>query len=83
MKTIETVISHNGSNWILRNNHFTLSAPTIEELDLETKRLIKEKGLIKKGEKVKVLMAFDNSTIPQWIRQYAQHYFNRIIVVHG
>lgn len=33
------------------------------------------------GEKVEVFMAFDNSTIPQWIRQYAQHYFNRILVV--
>jgi len=26
-------------------------------------------------------MYFDNSTIPQWIRQYAQHYFNRIVEI--
>lgn len=58
-------------------------APSLEELDQGVERLLKEKGMLKEGERAEVFMAFDNATIPQWIRQYAQHYFNRVVEVKG
>ena len=77
------LIRHDGRNWIVENEHLMLSAPTLEELDRAVAQGMRQKGWLRKGEKARVFMAFDNSTIPQWIRQYAQHYFNRIVEVEG
>ena len=30
---------------------------------------------------LEVRMTFDNSVIPQWIRQYSNHYFNRVVTL--
>jgi hypothetical protein len=80
---VELVIRHDGVHWVAGNEHLVVSAPTLEELDAETGKMMRQMGLVKKGEKAEVFMAFDNSTIPQWIRPYSQHYFNRIIEVQG
>lgn len=77
------LIRHDGRCWVVENEHSTISAPTLEELDSRVGKYIREKGLLKKGEKAEVFMAFDNSTIPEWIRQYAQHYFNRVVEIEG
>ena len=81
MMDIEFTIWHSGKNWCIENDSLSTSAPTLEELDLQLDRMLKEKNIHKKGSKTRVLMFFDNSTIPQWIRQYAQHYFNRIVEI--
>ena len=78
---IEFIVSHDGKNWIARNDWLSVQAPTLEELDNDLKKLLKQKGYLEKGKKLDLFMAFDNSTIPQWMRQYSQHYFNRIIQV--
>ena len=78
---IELILTHDGKRWMARNDDLVASAPTLEELDKEVGRLLREAGMVRKGETAQVFMAFDNSTIPQWIRQYAQHYFNRIVDV--
>jgi hypothetical protein len=78
---IELTITYDNKNWIAKNEFMSVSASTLEKLDIELEKLIRQKRLIEKGKKVKILMTFDNSTIPQWIRQYSQHYFNRIIEI--
>ncbi|NVL90460.1 MAG: DUF5395 family protein [Desulfobacterales bacterium] len=78
---IEFIVSHDGENWIARNDVLYAEAPTLGRLDNELKKLLKEKGCLEKGKKLEIFMAFDNSTIPMWMRQYSQHYFNRIIQV--
>ena len=80
---IELIVSHDGKNWIARNDALSAEASTIEGLDNELRRLVKEKGYVKPGKPLDLFMAFDNSTIPQWMRQYGQHYFNRIIKVQA
>ncbi|MEJ2253244.1 MAG: DUF5395 domain-containing protein [Nitrospirota bacterium] len=80
---LECTIRHDGANWVVEHGTNSISAPTLEELDRGVERYLKEEGLLKAGEKAEVFMAFDNSTIPQWIRQYSQHYFNRIVEVKG
>jgi hypothetical protein len=72
---VELVVSHNGKNWVAKNESLTAEAPTLDELDIEVRQHFKN------SNEARVLMAFDNSTIPQWMRQYAQHYFNRVIEV--
>ena len=78
---IELIVSHDGKNWIARNDLLSAEAPTLEELDNKLRKTVKEKGYLEPGKKLDLFMAFDNSTIPQWMRQYSQHYFNRIIQV--
>jgi hypothetical protein len=79
----EFTLTHDGLKWIAKNNQFTAEADTIERLDHRINHLLKEKNMIKSGETKRVRFVFDNSTIPQWIRQYSNHYFNRIIDVTG
>ncbi|MFH1755711.1 MAG: DUF5395 family protein [Candidatus Latescibacterota bacterium] len=81
--TIECVITHDGKMWNLTNKDLSVSAATLEELDDNVRTLLRERGIVAPGEKAEVLMCFDNSTIPGWIRPYAQHYFNRIVEVEG
>lgn len=80
---IELIITHDGTNWTAKNEFLNASAATLEKLDIKVGKLLNQNGYIEKGQKLKVFMVFDNSTIPQWIRQYAQHYFNRIVEVEG
>ncbi len=80
---IELIVSHDGKNWIARTDWLSAEAPTLEELDNELTKLVKQKGYLEPGKKLDLFMAFDNSTIPQWMRQYSQHYFNRIIRVES
>lgn len=80
---MECTIWHDGRNWVASHEGDTVSAPSLEELDREVEGLLRQKGMLKKGERAEVFMAFDNSTIPQWIRQYSQHYFNRVVEVKG
>jgi len=76
---MELIVTHDGKNWIAQNDALRVEAPTLDELDTELKRLLKQKGYLEKGQKLDVFMACDRSTIPQWMRQYSQHYFNRIV----
>ncbi len=83
MKQIVFKISHDGKDWVISNSLASMSSPTLEELDAGIGALLRERGFIKRGEKARVRMEFDNSSIPQWIRQYSQHYFDRIVEIHG
>ena len=76
---IDFTIVHRGNKWQAYNEFLQASADTLEELDQNIKTILAKDERIKKGDKVKLFMAFDNSTIPEWIRQYSQHYFNRIV----
>jgi len=78
---IELIVSHDGKNWIARSDLLSAEAPTLEELDNKLRKMVKEKGYLEPGKSLDLFMAFDNSTIPLWMRQYSQHYFNRIIQV--
>ena len=80
---IELIVSHDGKNWIARSDLLSAEAPTLEELDNKLRKMVKEKGYLEPGKKLDFFMAFDNSTIPRWMRQYSQHYFNRIIQVES
>jgi hypothetical protein len=78
---IELIVTHDGKNWIARNDVLYAEAPTLEKLDNELKKLLKEEGYLEQGKKLDIFMAFDNSAIPRWMHQYSAHYFNRIIQV--
>ena len=80
---IELTINHDGVNWIARSAVLYVEAASLTELDNELRELLKEKGYLNEGEKLDMFMAFDNATLPVWMRQHAQHYFNRIVRVEN
>ncbi len=83
MKKVRFQITHDGREWILTDQTVSLSSLTLEGLDIRVRDHLREQGYLKKGEKLKVLMEFDNYSIPQWIRQYSQHYFDRVVELEG
>jgi hypothetical protein len=82
-KRIEMHLGHDGREWVASHEEHTLRRPTLEDLDEEVRRHLLREGYLVSGESAEVLMMFDNGQIPQWIRPYAQHYFNRVLEVSG
>jgi hypothetical protein len=80
---LDFTLTHDGLNWIAKHNQLSAEAKTIESLDQKVKNILRENEFVKSGETKRIRYVFDNSTIPQWIRQYSNHYFNRIIEVTG
>ena len=76
---IEFVVNHDGERWIAEKGALRAEAPTLDHLDLEVKRLLQEQGILRKGNTLEILMAFDTASIPRWMHQHQQHYFNRIL----
>jgi len=76
-------IYHNGREWIVENDWLKISAPSIEEIDSNLRHELKRMGILREGSILKVRMQYDNSKIPQWIRQYSQHYFDRVLEIRS
>lgn len=81
MAMIELVVRHDGRNWTVQNAELSAEAATLEALDDRLRQIIRNREYAAEGRRVDVFMAFDHSTLPQWMHQYSQHYFNRILVV--
>ena len=82
-KQIEMHLQHDGRDWVAIHGRHVLRRPSLESLDEEVRRHLLRRRCLRPGERAQVLMMFDNRQIPQWIRQYSQHYFNRILEVSG
>ena len=74
-------IVHDGNFWIAENESFTARGRTLEELDRELLSAIQQSPRIEDGEQLQIRMTFDGSSLPEWIRQYSSHYFNRVVTV--
>lgn len=73
--TIEMMIDHDGRNWVVSGGDLKIAAEELYEID----RLL-EKALqpqLEKEGKLNVFMATNNEIIPEWMRPYMNHYFNR------
>jgi len=75
-KMIEMVLGHDGKYWILSNDTLTISAESLDELDVKLESALKPQWM---EEPIEVFMTSDNEMIPDWIRPYMNHYFNRIL----
>jgi len=72
-------IRHDGDNWVVENDRFRVIGSTLEEIDEKVREVVIKDRPETQGQKVQVYMAYDNYAIPQWIRQYSSHYFDRVI----
>jgi hypothetical protein len=78
---IDFRLIHDGQHWVA--DHPTVSArgQTMAELDRNLARAMRALPDQFTGNQVDVRMTFDQAVIPQWMRQYANHYFNRIVKI--
>ena len=80
---MELLISHNGKYWIATHDDGQFIGQRLADIDTQVRRFVRETRVVRKGQKLRVKMFFDTRAIPQWMRQYSQHYFNRILEVEG
>jgi hypothetical protein len=78
---IEVSLVHDGRFWVAWNDSWVARGKTLEELDRAVAEIVRETGSSELGRQVAVRMTFDRSVIPEWIRQYSQHYFNRLVTL--
>ncbi len=76
---MELSLEHNGKKWVAQNQQIHIEAEELTDLDIQVKEAVIQQNLYPKGSKVTVYMNFNQAVIPEWIRQYANHYFNRKI----
>lgn len=78
---LEFRIIHDGAHWIAERGDLVARGRTIEDLDSALAGCIKERMNLGDAATVDVRMTFDNTVIPEWIRQYSNHYFNRVVTL--
>ncbi len=76
---VELTLGYEENYWIAKNNQIHLTASELSNLDTAVKKEIKQLQLFPEGSRVEVYMNFNQAYIPEWMRQYANHYFNRKI----
>lgn len=78
---MEVSLWHDGKNWIAKNQQIEVAASELPALDIAISEAIKQQQLFHKGSTVVVYMIFNQAAIPEWMRQYANHYFNRKVTL--
>lgn len=78
-------IIHDGKHWIADKGALVARGRTLEELDRNLAEILAGPAGRRFGvgdaKEIDVRMTFDNVTIPEWMRQYSNHYFNRIVTL--
>ena len=73
----DIILTFRGNSWVAKLSNEELMADSLEDLDDRLKMHFRKTRDIKHGDRISVNYLFDNSYIPEWIRQYSNHYFNR------
>lgn len=70
------ILGHDGQNWTVTGETIKLTATSLDELDRKLESALRPYW---EQEAIEVFMVSDNGMIPEWIRPYMNHYFNRIL----
>ncbi len=79
MKTVNMDFVHDGQSWIARNEYLEVAGKSLSELDDRLREQIKSTCTPGSGNRIKVNMDFDYSTIPHWMIQYHPYYIHRSV----
>lgn len=74
---IEMMIDHDGRNWIVSGNGLRIAARELDDIDRELEKALKSR--IDEEGKLNVFMSSNNEMIPEWMRPFMNHYFNRCL----
>ncbi|MEM0089251.1 MAG: DUF5395 family protein [Archaeoglobaceae archaeon] len=65
------------NKWVAEGHGLTVAGSSLEELDKNIAKILKEKGY---SGRLEIQMSFDYSTFPHWMTQFHPYYFNRTVV---
>ena len=72
---------HDGAYWVADDGQVSARGRTLPDLDKALAAQLRAHPERCRDGTLDVRMTFDNSVIPQWIRQYSNHYFNRVVTL--
>ncbi len=78
---IELDLVHDGQDWVVSNDTLKAKGADLHALDDDLRCVLRQDGVFPPGSRVTVFMGFDFDTIPTWLRQYHNHYFNRLVTL--
>lgn len=73
--TIEVMLDHDGRNWIVSGSGLNVQAQELDDIDRQLEAALQPR-LDREG-KLHIFMTSNNELIPEWMRPYMNHYFNR------
>lgn len=71
------VLDHDGRNWKVSGADIEVSAASLNELDRKLEHALKPRLSVEKT--LQVFMTSNNEMIPEWMRPFMGHYFNRLL----
>jgi len=74
---------HNGTDWVADNDELEIKAKTLEALDNKVRAFFHQKEKDQEAKTTQVRMTFDNFCMPEFLRQYSNHYFNRTVTINS
>ncbi|SDN78528.1 hypothetical protein SAMN04488516_10715 [Desulfonauticus submarinus] len=80
---MELTVVHDGKEWIAFDQDKEFRGTSLEEMDDQIRDYVLKSGRVGKGQRLKVWMYFNTAVIPEWMRQYMQHYFNRVLIIEN
>ncbi len=70
---------HDGREWRAGNGDISVEGTSLVALDKNLEQELVNRNMTRGRSEFKVRMTFDNSCMPEFMRQYANHYFNRVV----
>lgn len=72
---IELTLDHDGRRWVLSGDELCVAAKELDQIDRKLEMALQHR-LDSEG-RLEVVMRTNNTMIPEWMRPYMNHYFNR------
>ncbi|MDD4648767.1 MAG: DUF5395 family protein [Desulfoplanes sp.] len=70
---------YDGKAWRAMHGDISVQGKSLISLDKNLEQELVNRDMTQGLSEYKVRMTFDNSCMPEFMRQYANHYFNRVV----
>lgn len=74
------LLRHEGTVWVAEGEGLRVCGASLDELDRALVKQLRAQGCDVSRE---VRMRYAPDALPEWIRPYASHYFDRVIRIDG
>lgn len=76
---LEMTVSRKDDRWTAKGGDLAASGAVWDELEEDLRRQLAASQRYPAGTRVSVWMGCDANLIPEWMRPYQCHYFNRVV----
>jgi len=73
--TIEMMLDHDGQDWIVSGGDLRIAAKELDDIDRQLETALQPR--LAKDKRIDVIMTSNDEMIPEWMRPFMNHYFNR------